>query len=222
MIILREIPYSKFNPFKWPIMCSVGLLAIFQYIFFSYLAFLAFPESFDPFNNFLSQLGNYERNPNGAIFYFLAIIFSGVLSVIFYRGLYLFYSTEKSSMLLKLILILGIANGLSIFMSGVFAESVNYPLHFLFSFSIFFTLLPLLCMINIYIWNNQNYPKITSILGFIVVIIDLIFILIAMISEELFENAAIMEWLSLFSYFIWMLLIIYQIIQESVSPNLKD
>jgi len=123
---------------------------------------------------------------------------------------------------LKVIVILGIANGLSIFMSGVFAESVNYPLHFLFSFLIFFTLLPLLLIINIYIWNYQNYTKITSILGVTVATIDLIFILIVMIGGDLFKNAAIMEWLSLFSYFIWMLLIIYNVLKESISQDKNE
>lgn len=219
---LEKTSHFILNVFKWPIMCSVGVLAIFQYFFFSFLAFLAFPESFDPFNNFLSQLGNYERNPNGAIFYLLAIIFSGILTIIFYREFYSLNSKQKSTFLLKLIFILGIMNGLSIFMSGIFAESINYPLHFLFSFLIFFTLLPLLLMMNIYIWNNQNYTKISSILGFIVASINLIFIVIAIIGGDLFENAAILEWISLFSYFLWMLVIIYQVIKEtSSSTNLS-
>jgi hypothetical protein len=212
VITMKSTSFSKINIIKWPIMCSVGVIAIIQYIFFSYLAYLAFPDSFDPFNNFLSQLGNYNRNPDGAIYYFLAIIFSGLLTVIFYGGFYQLFSKEKSSNLLKSILILGIANGISIFMSGVFAESVNYTLHFLFSFLIFLTLLPLLLLVNIYIRNNQIFPKIVSNLGSLVILIDLIFIITAVIGGELFENAAIMEWLSLASYFIWMITVIFYVI----------
>jgi hypothetical protein len=222
VITLEETSKSIFNPFKWPIMCSAGVLAIFQYAFFSFLAFLAFPESFDPVNDFLSKLGNYEKNPDGAIFYFIAIIFSGMLTVVFYWGFYSFYSKEKFASLLKVILFLGIVNGISIFMSGVFAESVNFPLHFLFSFLIFFTLLPLILITNIYIWKSQNYSKITSMLGFIAATIDFIFILIAIFGGDLFNDAAIMEWLSLFSYFIWMLLIIYNVIKVSISENKNE
>ena len=171
-----ETSSSKFFLFKWPILCYVGIIAVFQYIFFSFLAFLVFPESFDPFNNFLSQLGNYDINPDGAIFYFLAIIFSGILTVLFYWGFYSHFSEEKPVLVLKVVLILGVANGFSIFMSGIFAESVNYPLHFIFSFSIFFTLLPLLILINVYLWKTQNYTMFISLLGFTVAVIDFIFV----------------------------------------------
>ena len=209
---MEKTSSSMLNPLKWPIMCSAGVIAILQYIFFSFLAFIPFPDSFNPFNNFLSQLGNYERNPDGAIFYFLAILFSGILTVIFYWGFYSFHSMDKSSTKLKGILIMGIVNGFSIFLSGIFSESVNYPLHVLFSFLIFFTLLPLLIMTNIYILNDQNYKRITSIFGFIVVTIDLIFTVLAIIGGDLFKNAALMEWLSIFTYFVWMLLIIHNVL----------
>lgn len=205
MIPLSERSISAYNPLTWPLICKAGVLAIIQYIFFSYLAFLQFPESFNPFNNFLSQLGNYSRNPDGAIFYFLAIIFSGILTVIMYGGFYTFYSKKKLNLTLRIILILGITNGIAIFLSGVFAESVNYPLHSLFSFLIFTTLLPLVIIINMFIWDVHDKPIITFGLGWLVIIIDLIFIAIVIIGGDLLDNGAIWEWLSLASYFIWML-----------------
>ncbi len=211
---MENTSYSIYNPIKWPLICIAGVLAIIQYLIFSYLAFLAFPESFDPFNNYLSQLGNSVRNPEGAIFYFLAIIFSGILTVFFYSGFYYYYSKKKMNRTLQVILILGILNGIAIFLSGVFSESVNNDLHYISSFLIFVTLLPLVILMNIYIWSVQNEPKITIGLGLLIIIIDLIFIAIVIIGGDLFENGAIWEWLSLGSYFIWMLSLISNILRE--------
>jgi hypothetical protein len=204
----------SFKPMKWPIICPIGIIAVVQYCFFSFLAFLSFPSRFDPFNNFLSQLGNYDLNPNGAFFYFLAILFSGILTILFYWQFYVFFSTEESNFLLKLILILGILNGISILGSGIFAESVNYPFHFFFSFSIFFTLLPLLGIANIFLWTKTELHKIISLSGIIVIVIDLLFVFLVIIGGELFDNAAIMEWLSLASYFLWMFLLVLFIVKN--------
>ncbi|MFX1516269.1 MAG: hypothetical protein ACFFC6_08170 [Promethearchaeota archaeon] len=48
----------------------------------------------------------------------------------------------------------------------------------------------------------------------IVIVIDLLFVFLVIIGGELFDNAAIMEWLSLASYFLWMFLLIFFIVKN--------
>jgi hypothetical membrane protein len=55
-----------------------GISGLVLYLVLSTIAFSFYPSSFSPMGNWLSDLGNNLLNPEGAIFYRLAGILSGV------------------------------------------------------------------------------------------------------------------------------------------------
>jgi hypothetical protein len=205
---------TKLNPLKWPLVCLSGLLVIILYCSFTFLSFLFFPHPFTPFDNFLSQLGDSDLNPEGAIFYFMAVISTGLMGLGFYWGLCTWYTQNRENRVLKVSFTLGLLNSLAIIMSGVFSESVNYPIHFLSSFLIFFTFFPILILINGSLLSHPDFNRIISYYGFLVALIDFIFILMALAGGEIFDRAAIMEWLTVFAYFGWVGLIVFNTFKE--------
>ena len=63
-----------------------GLLVLVGYISFALVAYIFYPGPFAPNRSWLSDLGNAEVNPQGAIFYNLGIILTGLLLLGFFLG----------------------------------------------------------------------------------------------------------------------------------------
>ena len=194
---------SPLNILRWPLVSLSGFGLIVIYTFFSWLSFLSFPYSFSPTDNFLSQLGNFDLNPSGAIFYFLAIILSGFIGAAFYWGLYSFYKETTHDTMLKIILICGMFNSIAIILSGVFSETINYDIHFLASFSIFLSFFPILLLTNGLLFSHRQFSRWIGIFGFALAVVDFVFLLTAIEGGETFSQAALLEWLSVFGYLVW-------------------
>ncbi len=208
---------TTMNLKRIPIFCLIGLLGIFVYCFCCFIAILLLPYNFDPFQIFLSELGNQSRNPNGATFYLLGMVTAGLLSLIFYWGFYLYLIKDKTTTIFKIILTLGLLNSLSVSLTGIFAESINSEmnqLHIIFSVCIFTTLFPLLLIVSLSLFFHPEYPNYITVWGVIALIIDTVFLLTLIIGGEIFEKAAILDFLAVFSYFFWIFLIIISVIRH--------
>ncbi|MFX0080367.1 MAG: DUF998 domain-containing protein [Candidatus Hodarchaeota archaeon] len=82
------------------------------------------PPPFSPLNNYMSNLGNSSFNPDGAIIYNTSVIISGILFIIFFTGLYQWYSSSIiDNILLKMTQILGFLLSITIIMTGIFSEN---------------------------------------------------------------------------------------------------
>ncbi|NHJ49844.1 MAG: hypothetical protein FK733_18775, partial [Asgard group archaeon] len=106
--------------------------------------------------------------------------------------------------LLLVITIVGILNSLSILFSGIFNESTNYPVHFVFSLMIFITLVPVLILTGILLIKEGMFSKILSILSFILAAFNIFFVIWVFTIGT--SRGAIIEWISVFSYNGWALL----------------
>ena len=64
-----------------------GLFAIVCYLAFALLAFAHYPLPYSPLNNWLSDLGNPNLNPSGALFYNIGIVATASILPLFFLGL---------------------------------------------------------------------------------------------------------------------------------------
>jgi hypothetical protein len=160
-------------------------------------------------NNTLSQLGNSNLNPTGAIFYTSAMILGGLSLLAFYTGVYTRHIKKKKEKKLTFALIFGCINALSIVFSGVFSESIHYELHIIFSVLIFITFLPILFLIGSFLLSSSIYPRIVSYYGYGVAV--LILLLLGSISLSGFGGSVVplLESISVFSFIGWVGLISY-------------
>ena len=123
----------------WPRLFPVfGLLAVSLYLVAAVAARLFYPASFGPLANWLSDLGNNDLNPAGALFYRLGGILGGA-------GLLAFFLTldgrrwgERRAVrvLSLLVRVFGTMASASFIMTGVYSEDMM-PMHSWFSIANF-------------------------------------------------------------------------------------
>jgi hypothetical protein len=184
-----------------------GLAAVGLYVILTAVAILLFPAPVSPVDIYLSQLGNANYSPDGALFYDLAVILGGLALVLFSITLYRHYADWGPKWLRWIALCAGVVNGVGVLMSGVFAEHVDMDVHTSWSYLIFFSLIPLLLAYSLVFWKMAGGSKGISLVGFAVCAVD-IFFLTTILSGGLDPGlGSLMEWFSVFSYLLWITLV---------------
>ncbi len=194
---------------RWAWGTILGIAVVGFYVAFTTLAIARYPQKVSPLDTYLSMLGNADISPQGAIFYNLAVILTGLAEVPFFIAIYVFYSKYTLKWLLLVGLLAGLLNGLAIFMSGInpLALTGDINAHVTWSYIIFFSLIPVLAAFGLAFWRVNGISRYVGIYGFAVCAID-IFFLVTLLSGNIGAGlGSIMEWFSVFSYLFWIALI---------------
>ncbi len=211
------IRVTKSKTISWGPVFGFSLIAF--YCLFTVISILLYPEKVSPFDTYLSMLGNTDLNPSGANFYNLAVITAGFGAILFFLAIYIFYKQFNSNFLLTTGLLSGIANGLSVLMSGIFSQTVNYDAHIAWSYAIFLTLIPALLSFSLVFWNKQDMGKYISLYGFLIILIDTFFIFTLLSGNVESGLGSSLEWISVFSYIIWIGLISFDVMLKGYFKN---
>jgi hypothetical membrane protein len=117
-----------------------GMFAIVCYLAFALLAFSRYPLPYSPLSNWLSDLGNANLNPSGALFYNIGIVATGGVVLLFFLGLseWKMGNNRRQNLMLFVMQGFGILGALAMLMSGF------YPMNFLALHSFFSTCLYIL------------------------------------------------------------------------------
>jgi hypothetical membrane protein len=194
------------NPLKWPISCTAGIAVIILYCAFTFTSWAMYPTPYSPVNNWLSDLGNSTSNPSGAIFYNVGCVLTGIALFPFFGGLYKWYTSEKTRKIVIMIAqAIGFLAAFSLIMIGVFSED-HGDIHVLWS-SIFFMLnLIVIILVSLASYTHPSYIKRTTYYGFIVAIINLLFVLV--------YNNPIFEWFTVFTALGFVGLLVYNMFKK--------
>jgi hypothetical membrane protein len=119
---------------------ATGLFAVVCYLAFALLAFLRYASPFSPMSNWLSDLGNANLNPSGALFYNIGIVATGGVVLLFFLGLseLKIGNNRRQNLVLFITQGFGILGALALILSGF------YPMNFLALHSAFSTCLYIL------------------------------------------------------------------------------
>jgi hypothetical protein len=188
----------------WPRATLYGLAAAAGYAVFTLFAILRFPQPVSHWTIYLSQLGNAEISPHGAVFYLLAMLLAGLFEIPFFFALSARYSTCGPTRLLRIGLLAGVTNGLAVVMSGVFAEHVHVGLHLAWSYLIFLTFIPLLLAYNLALWRTPGASRWLSRYGFVVCAVDAVLLAVVLSSGLGAGLGSLMEWAAVWTYLVWM------------------
>lgn len=103
-----------------------SLVAVLCYLTFALLAYAQYPLPYSPMRNWLSDLGNADLNPHGALFYNIGIVATGVVLLLFFLGLAQWKMRDNriQNLMLRLTQGFGILGTLALVMSGF------YPINF--------------------------------------------------------------------------------------------
>lgn len=211
----REIHKKPQASGRLPWGTTFGFAAVGLYSTLTIMAMILFPEIVSPLDTYLSRLGNADVSPDGAIFYNLAVILGGLALIAFFIALSVDYSNPERRGLLRIALLAGVTNGGSVLMSGVYAEHVNMDAHTTWSYIIFLSLIPVLLAFSLAFWGIPGTSRSISLYGFVVCAVD-IFFLATILSGGLDPGlGSIMEWFSVFSYLVWVMLVALDVRKRS-------
>ncbi len=126
---------------RQPVSFLAGILAPVCYVSLALLAFSRYPGAYSPLNNWLSDLGSGQLNPQGALFYNAGIISASVLLAVFFLGLSLWRMRQprmQRAMLLATQLF-GLPGSLAMAMSALYPID-HMPQHRTWSLSLYILL----------------------------------------------------------------------------------
>jgi len=176
---------------RWPILCIAGIMVIVLYCTFTFTSLALFPKPCNPINNWLSDLGNSSYNPNGAVFFNIGCVLTGLMLFPFYAGIRRWYTKEYwRKHLLLVTQVAGFSSAFALVMIGVFSE--DYPTQHLFWSQVFFVLnLAVLILANTSLITHPNFIRPIGYYGYAVAAINLTLILIS--------TTPLIEWLTVFT-----------------------
>jgi hypothetical membrane protein len=170
------------------------------YLLFSLLAFLNLPTHYSPMDNWLSDLGSYQLNPKGAIFYNLGIILTGVILLFFFGSLVelKIAGDKKQNTLLLLTQLFGITGAFAMIMSAVFPITFG-GIHSFLSALLYILLGTAFAFSVTALRYYSGYPRWLLVLGGLIAVEDMVWGLIL--------NTYLMEWITVGLFLIYILLL---------------
>ena len=130
--------YEKFPiPRKWPISLVFGSVVIAVFWTSIIISMAHFEGIYNPFINWMSNLGNSSMNPDGAIYFNIGCIIAGSLLFPFFIGLYEWYiGSKRNKKLTMATQAAGFFSAFSMIMIGVFSED-TFILHIIWASTLF-------------------------------------------------------------------------------------
>ncbi len=115
------------NPIRTAIVGILGgAFLLVVYLTCTFISWALYPSAFSPLTNMLSRLGNPLYNPEGAAWYNVGNILTGLGMVPFFIGFSIWRIDGKKNqvLLVKLAQIAGFVDAFSVIMVGIFAEGM--------------------------------------------------------------------------------------------------
>ncbi len=140
-------------------------------------------------SNWLSDLGNADLNPHGALFYNIGIVAAGVVLVPFFLGLsqWKMGNNRTQNLMLRLTQGFGILGALALVMSGLYP--INFPaLHSFFSTSLYILLGTAFGFSVAALRYHATCPRWLLILGAITALVDIL--------SGVFHTVYVLEWVT--------------------------
>jgi hypothetical membrane protein len=175
---------------KQPLSFITGILGILCYLLFTVLAYSHYPLPYSPTTNWLSDLGNPNYNPQGAIFYNIGIISTALLMMLFFLGLSVWKIEGKRVQIIMLLLaqVFGILGALCMILSAIFPINIM-DVHSFWSTSLYIMLSTGFVFLADALRYNQKVPTWLIILGISTAPMVIIW--------SFFKSVYLLEWITL-------------------------
>jgi hypothetical membrane protein len=168
-----------------------GILVILFYCAFTFTSIVLFPRPVSPMSDWLSDLGNSSYNPQGAIFYNVGCVLTGLALFPFFAGFYYWYTDEKwRKSLIMITQAVGFIAAFALMMIGVFSEDAG-AIHHLWSLVFFVFNLLVFILANVSLMTHRKFIRPIGYYGLIVAVINLLLVGLAYTS--------ILEWFTVFT-----------------------
>ncbi len=176
-----------------------GFMALTGYLCFAFVSWLLYPLDFNPFQNWLSDLGHIGWNISGSIFYRLASIVTGALLILFYFFIVKLIedNRKKIQAYTWVVKIFGILGGFSFIMSGLF------PINDLANHSLWSKLLYIFFGTSIafsgIVWVYKKNTRPIAVFAFLAAALN--------ISSGIFNKIFFLEWIVVLFIIIYIIIV---------------
>ena len=198
----------KFFIRNYSVSSITGLMAVIVFTVFTFTSLALYPTSYNPLYDWVSNLGNINLNPSGAIFFNLGCILSGIIMIPFFTGLNIWKPIKKLSKILLIFgMVLGIYASLSLVMVGVFPET-HLQQHLIAAAGVFSSLFIIIIFLSLALFNHPKFIRLIAYYGIIPVVIDIIFLFLSQRNTLLasFHQTIPfpgLEWACVFASIVW-------------------
>ncbi len=177
-----------------------SILIVLCYLTFAILAYVQFPLPYSPIKNWLSDLGNVELNPHGAILYNIGIISTAVLLVLFFLGLlvWIMQKNKIQNIMLFLTLGFGILGSICMILSAVFPINY-YKTHAFWSTSLYVMLSTAFIFSVAAFRYHQKFPRWLLVLGLLTAV--------SVILSIFMMNVYVLEWITVLLFLAYVCLV---------------
>jgi hypothetical membrane protein len=193
-----------------------GILAVLCYLAFTVLAFIRYPLPYSPIRNWLSDLGNANLNPHGAILYNIGIISTALLLVLFFLGLSRWKIGNKRVQIIMVLLTqaFGLIGSFCMIMSAIFPISL-LEVHSFWSASLYIMLSTAFAFSVAALRYHQKVPRWLLILGLSTTLM--------VILTSFLTTVYVLEWITVPLFLIYVSLVGIETKQlESRRHNIKQ
>jgi hypothetical protein len=166
-----------------------GIFAVSGYLLFTLLAYIRYPLDYAPLTRWLSDLGNTDLSPKGAIWYNIGIITTALWLIIFFIGLSIWKMVDHHVQIIMVYLTqaFGISGSLCMLMSGIFPIN-QYKIHAFWSTSLYILISTAFIFSVAMLRNYRWVPKWILILGGMNALV--------VIFTSIFQTAYVLEWIT--------------------------
>jgi hypothetical membrane protein len=205
---------THLNSTKVPLLSIGGFLVIFTFSVFTLTSLTLYRGLYSPFNNWLSDLGNLDKNPVGYIYFNYGCVLTGFAIILSVIGISKWKTTDrKQNNLILLSQYCGFLAALSLIMVGIFSE--NYSTHDLWAVIFFVLLLLFMIIINIALNTHIKYLKWIKHYAVVSIAVNFAFAYTDIIGPDI----PILEWMAVFTGLIWIALIGYNTLKLKNDVN---
>lgn len=177
-----------------------GFFVVVCYLSFALIAFLQYPLSYSPTRNWLSDLGNTDLNPHGAIFYNIGIISTALLLMLFFLGLSKWRIEDKKIQIVMVLLtqVFGILGSFCMIMSAIFPINF-FQAHSFWSTSLWIMLSTAFVFSAAALRYHQKVPRWLLVLGISTALVVNL--------TNFLPTVHVLEWIALLLFLAYVLLV---------------
>lgn len=191
---------------KWPLSFYAGITAIVIYLILTLVAFLLYPSIYGPTTNWLSDLGNPQASPSGAIFYNLGCILTSLVLIPFYIGFRQWNTgAKKMRTLLIITQIMGIFSAVFLILAALFPLGPYTSIHSFWSSMLTGAIGFFLTFSATALWRHPAFRKWIACYAFLAALVNFIYAMSEAVGYKFFMG----EWVAIGMFIIYIFMIAY-------------
>ena len=177
-----------------------SVLLVVCYLAFAVLAYSRYPMPYSPLSNWLSDQGNTDANPHGAVFYNAGIISTGLLLMLFFLGLSRWRMENKrvQIVMVRLTQAFGVLGCICMLMTAVYPIN-NLETHSFWSTSLYVMLSSAFVFLAAALRYHPQVPRWLLVLGISTAVVVLL--------TSFLKTVYVLEWITVFLFLCYVSLV---------------